>query len=656
MAYKKKIPKLSSLSLWKTLLIWFFIIIAIMLLTKNLNKSEKAVGISYTDFYNELLNDNVSEVVFIGNSLEGKLKNEAKVFQKGKAVVFLKYKTEIPIRDPDLVKILVEKNVKVTVKNPINWWDMIWPYIPFIIIIMVWIFIMRRMQGSAGKAFDFGKSKAKMVYEGKEKVTFKDVAGAEEAKQELEEVIDFLKKPRKFQKLGAKIPKGVLLLGAPGTGKTLLARAVAGEAQVPFLTISGSDFVEMFVGVGASRVRDLFNKSKQIAPCIVFIDEIDAVGRHRGAGLGGGNDEREQTLNALLVEMDGFEINSGVIVIAATNRPDVLDPALLRPGRFDRQVVVDLPDLIGREAILRVHTRKTLLAEDVNLMNIARGTPGFSGADIANIVNEAALRAAKLNKNKIGMSDFLYAKDKIIMGVERKSMVIRDEDKKLTAYHEAGHTLVSKLTPGMDPIEKVTIIPRGRALGVTMHLPIDDRRNYDLQFLKGELAILMGGRVAEEIVFKNITTGAANDIQKATELARKMVCEWGMSKKLGNIAYNPTSEHIFIGRELAKHKVFSEETSILIDKEVFALINEGYNKAKKILEDNRKILDKIVETLIERETIMGAEIDKIIKKYKKDYKPTKYIVNYKKKAEKTVQEKIDEVLKASDDGKENEKA
>ncbi len=650
---KRKPPKINPLSMWKTLLIWLGIIIVLMFLTRNMTQGTKAVNISYTDFYNQIKSDNVSSITFSGNSVEGVLKSEGKTTVNGKSVSFLKFKTDLPVKDPQLIREIANKNIQINVKNSINWWDMIWPYIPFVVLIIIWVLIMRQMQGGAGKAFDFGKSRAKMSYEGMEKVTFDDVAGADEAKQELEEVIEFLKKPKKFQRLGAKIPKGVLLVGPPGTGKTLLARAVAGEAGVPFLSISGSDFVEMFVGVGASRVRDLFNKGKQIAPCIIFIDEIDAVGRHRGAGLGGGNDEREQTLNALLVEMDGFEINSGIIVLAATNRPDVLDPALLRPGRFDRQVVVDLPDVNGRKAILEVHTKKTLLAEDVNLMDIARATPGFSGADLANMVNEAALRAAKLNKRRITMSDFLYAKDKIIMGVERKSMVIREEDKKLTAYHEGGHTLVAKLIKGMDPIEKVTIVPRGRALGVTMSLPIDDRRNYTVEYLKGEIAVLMGGRVAEEIIYgkEKITTGASNDIQKATEIAKRMVCEWGMSDKLGNVAFNPTSEQIFIGRELAKHKEYSEATAVLIDDEIKKLVNEGYEKAKKIIGENRDILDGIMNALMEKETVMGTEVDEIIHKLKPDLEipnPSSMVVSSDldeiMKEDKDIKTRIDEVL------------
>lgn len=653
MARRKK-PQMNPLSMWKTILIWLGIIVALMFLTRNMTQGTKTINISYTDFYNQVKSGNVNSITVSGNSIEGVLKSEGKTYMNGKPVTFLKFKTYLPVKDPDLIKKMADENIQINVKNSINWWDMIWPYIPFVVLIIIWVLIMRQMQGGAGKAFDFGKSRAKMSYEGMEKVTFDDVAGADEAKQELEEVIEFLKKPKKFQRLGAKIPKGVLLVGPPGTGKTLLARAVAGEAGVPFLSISGSDFVEMFVGVGASRVRDLFNKGKQIAPCIIFIDEIDAVGRHRGAGLGGGNDEREQTLNALLVEMDGFEINSGIIVLAATNRPDVLDPALLRPGRFDRQVVVDLPDVNGRTAILEVHTKKTLLADDVNLRDIARATPGFSGADLANMVNEAALRAAKLNKRRITMSDFLYAKDKIIMGVERKSMVIREEDKKLTAYHEGGHTLVAKLIKGMDPIEKVTIVPRGRALGVTMSLPIDDRRNYTLEYLKGEIAVLMGGRVAEEIIYgkDNITTGAANDIQKATEIAKRMVCEWGMSGKIGSVAFNPTSEQIFIGRELAKHKEYSEATAVLIDNEIRKFVDEGYQRAKKIITENKDILDGIMDALMEKETVMGTEVDEIIRKLRPDFEipnPSSMVVssdlNEIMNEDKDIKTKIDEVLK-----------
>jgi cell division protease FtsH len=466
---------------------------------------------------------------------------------------------------------------------------------------------MRQMQAGGNKALSFGKSRAKLLSAQQKKATFKDVAGADEAKDELQEIIEFLKDPQKFQKLGGRIPKGVLLVGPPGTGKTLLARAIAGEANVPFFSISGSDFVEMFVGVGASRVRDLFEQGKKNAPCIIFIDEIDAVGRHRGAGLGGGHDEREQTLNALLVEMDGFESNEGVILIAATNRPDVLDPALLRPGRFDRRVVVARPDVKGREEILRVHTRKKPLADDVELSVIARGTPGFSGADLENLVNEAALWAARLNRKFIGMADFEKSKDKVLMGVERKSMILSDEEKKNTAYHEAGHALVAELTPGADPVHKVTIIPRGMALGLTMQLPTDDKHSYTREHLESMLAVLMGGRSAEEIFLGHITTGAGNDIERATDIARNMVCEWGMSE-LGPLAYGKKDEAIFLGREITQHRDYSEDTAIQIDKEVKRIVNSGYTKAKEILNANRATLERIAVALLDREVIDANEV------------------------------------------------
>ena len=469
------------------------------------------------------------------------------------------------------------------------------------------LFLMRQMQAGGNKALSFGKSRARLLSAQQKKATFKDVAGTDEAKEELQEIIEFLKDPQKFQKLGGRIPKGVLLVGPPGTGKTLLARAIAGEANVPFFSISGSDFVEMFVGVGASRVRDLFEQGKKNAPCIIFIDEIDAVGRHRGAGLGGGHDEREQTLNALLVEMDGFESNEGVILIAATNRPDVLDPALLRPGRFDRRVVVARPDVKGREEILRVHTRKVPISDDVDLSIIARGTPGFSGADLANLVNEAALWAARQNRKFVMMADFEMSKDKVLMGVERKSMILSDEEKKNTAYHEAGHALVAAMTPGADPVHKVTIIPRGMALGLTMQLPEDDKHTYTREYLETMLAVLMGGRSAEEIFLGHITTGAGNDIERATEIARNMVCEWGMSE-LGPLAFGKKDEAIFLGREINQHRDYSEDTAIQIDKEVRRIVNGGYDKAKNLLANNREVLERIAQALLEREVIDANEV------------------------------------------------
>jgi cell division protease FtsH len=491
------------------------------------------------------------------------------------------------------------------------WWPALYYILPFLLIFGFWIFMLRQMQSGGNKALSFGKSRAKLLSNQQKRVTFKDVAGVEEAKEELQEIIEFLKEPQKFQKLGGRIPKGVLMMGPPGTGKTLLARAIAGEANVPFFSISGSDFVEMFVGVGASRVRDLFEQGKKNAPCIIFIDEIDAVGRHRGAGLGGGHDEREQTLNQLLVEMDGFESNDGVILIASTNRPDVLDPALLRPGRFDRRVVVSRPDVRGREGILKVHTRKIPLGEDVDIMVIARGTPGFTGADLANLVNEAALNAARYNKKVVAMSDFELAKDKVLMGAERKSMVISNEEKRVTAYHEAGHTLVGLKVPNADPVHKVTIIPRGMALGVTQQLPEGDRHNYTMEYLLGQISILMGGRIAEETFLGNITTGASNDIEKATELARAMVCEFGMSE-LGPLTFGKKEEQIFLGREIAQHRDYSEETSIRIDSEVRKIVTEQYERARKIIEENRDTMVRLAEALLEHESLDGVQIRRIV--------------------------------------------
>jgi cell division protease FtsH len=490
-------------------------------------------------------------------------------------------------------------------------WPMLITWAPLLFIIAIWIFMLRQMQSGGNKALSFGKSRAKLLNNQQKRVTFKDVAGVEEAKEELQEIIEFLKEPQKFQKLGGRIPKGVLMMGPPGTGKTLLARAIAGEANVPFFSISGSDFVEMFVGVGASRVRDLFEQGKKNAPCIIFIDEIDAVGRHRGAGLGGGHDEREQTLNQLLVEMDGFESNDGVILIASTNRPDVLDPALLRPGRFDRRVVVSRPDVRGREGILKVHTRKIPLGEDVDISVIARGTPGFTGADLANLVNEAALNAARYNKKLVAMGDFELAKDKVLMGAERKSMVISNEEKRVTAYHEAGHTLVGLKVPNADPVHKVTIIPRGMALGVTQQLPEGDRHNYSQEYLLGQIAILMGGRIAEETFLGSITTGASNDIERATELARAMVCEYGMSD-MGPLTFGKKEEQIFLGREIAQHRDFSEDTAIKIDQQVKKIVTAQFERAKGIIEENRDTMVRLAECLLERESLDGVEIRRIV--------------------------------------------
>jgi cell division protease FtsH len=557
---------------------------------------------NYSDFIVAVENNQVLEVETQGRNITWKDVN-------GK-----KFKTYVP-EDPEMIKILREKRVVINAKkeSDTSLFQILINLFPMILLIGVWLFFMRQMQIGGGKALSFGKSKAKILTKELHHVTFENVAGIEEAKDELEEIIAFLRDPKKFTKLGGRIPKGVLLIGAPGTGKTLLARAIAGEADVPFFSISGSDFVEMFVGVGASRVRDLFLQGKQNAPCIIFIDEIDAVGRHRGAGLGGGHDEREQTLNQLLVEMDGFESNEGVILIAATNRPDVLDPALLRPGRFDRQVVVPIPDVKGREEILKVHAKRALLAGDVNMAVLARGTPGFTGADLENMVNEAALLAARLDKDHVEMVDMEQAKDKVLMGVERKSMIIPLEERKITAYHEAGHTLVAKMTPGTDPIHKVTIIPRGRALGLTQQLPIDEKHTYPKDYLLNNITVMMGGRAAEELVLNRQTTGAGNDIERSTEIARKMVCEWGMSEKIGPLAFGQKEEQIFLGREFAQHRDYSEETAQMIDQEIRTIVTESYEKAKDILIQNMETLHKLANTLLEKEALDGHQIDAIIK-------------------------------------------
>jgi cell division protease FtsH len=544
----------------------------------------------------------VDSVTIRGNLVSGKLKDGGE------------FRTYI-VDSPDFVKVLRDKGVRISVKpvDPNPWYmSFLISWLPMLLFIGVWIFFMRQMQGGGAKALSFGKAKARLISEKHNKVTFADVAGVDEAKEELREIIDFLKDPHKFQKLGGKIPKGVLLVGPPGTGKTLLAKAIAGEANVPFFSISGSDFVEMFVGVGASRVRDLFEQGKKHAPCIIFMDEIDAVGRHRGAGLGGGHDEREQTLNQLLVEMDGFETNEGVILIAATNRPDVLDPALLRPGRFDRQVVVARPDVKGREEILRVHARRIPLAPDVELKVLARGTPGFSGADLANLVNEAALLAARQTKKLVEMVDFENAKDKVLMGVERRSMIISDEEKRTIAYHEAGHALVAQTLPGADPVHKVTIIPRGRALGLTQQLPADDKYNYSRDYLLNRITILLGGRAAEEMVLNQQTTGAGDDLEKATEMARKMVCEWGMSEKLGPLTFGKREEHIFLGREFARQQDYSEETAVLIDAEVKQIVLDCAIRARTILEEQLGKLHRLAKALLERESLDSEEITRIL--------------------------------------------
>ena len=591
---------------YRNVFVWMLMVVMTILLFNLLNAPKKVEEeMIFSEFIAKLDAGSVEEVVITENYVTGRLR-------EGK-----KFKTYLAAY-PDLVKDLKAKGVKITAKpadqNP--WYvNFFFSWGPIIFLVFIWIFFMRQMQAGGNKALSFGKSKARLVSDKAVKITFADVAGIEEAKEEVQEIIDFLKSPQKFLKLGGKIPKGVLLVGAPGTGKTLLAKAIAGEAGVPFFSISGSDFVEMFVGVGASRVRDLFQQSKKSAPCIIFIDEIDAVGRHRGAGLGGGHDEREQTLNQLLVEMDGFEGNEGVIILAATNRPDVLDPALLRPGRFDRQVVVPVPDVKGRLEILKVHTKNIPLDENVNLEVIARGLPGFSGADLANLVNEAALLAAKKSKSNVDMSDFEFAKDKVLMGVERKSMIISDAEKKNTAYHEAGHTLVAKLTPGTDPIHKVSIIPRGRALGVTQQLPIDDRYTYSKDYLSKALEVLLGGRAAEEIALKHMTTGAGNDLERATELARRMVTEWGMSEKLGPLTFGKKDEHIFLGREIVKHKDYSEKTAMDIDEEVKRLVIEAYERAKAIISENFDFLDAFAKALLEKETMDAVEIEVLVKEF-----------------------------------------
>ena len=557
----------------------------------------------FSEFMNEVENGQITEVMIQGDSISGK-------YADGRS-----FQTLAPPKDPDLIRTLRGKGVRIVVVPPeqTSWYmSILISWFPMILLLGIWIFFMRQMQAGGGKALSFGKSKARLMNEAKNKTTFKDVAGVDEAKEELHEIIEFLKEPQKFSKLGGKIPKGVLLVGPPGTGKTLLAKAIAGEANVPFFSISGSDFVEMFVGVGASRVRDLFEQGKKNSPCIIFIDEIDAVGRHRGAGLGGGHDEREQTLNQLLVEMDGFENNEGVILIAATNRPDVLDPALLRPGRFDRQVVVSRPDIRGREGILKVHTATVPLMEDVELKIIARGTPGFTGADLANLVNEAALLAARDDKKCVSMEDFESAKDKVLMGVERRSLVISEKEKRTTAYHEAGHALVASKIPGTDPIHKVTIIPRGRALGVTQQLPKDEQHTYPKNFLYNNLAIFMGGRLAEEICLGEMTTGAGNDIERATELARKMVCEWGMSEKMGPLTYGTKEEQVFLGKDFSQQKNFSDQTAKLIDQEVKALVMGGYNKAQEILVESRDALERLAQALLDRETLNADEIGALI--------------------------------------------
>jgi cell division protease FtsH len=588
----------------KTLVFWVVLIGLALLLFMVVHNSQgqKDDVLSFTDFSKKVDAGQIKDVTVDMNDVTGHYMNGGT------------FKTTLPLNYPDIFKQMTSKDVIANIKptSSSTWVNVLLNTSPFIVIIAFWIFMMRQMQSGGNKALSFGKSRARLHSTQQKKVTFKDVAGVEEAKEELQEIIEFLREPQKFQKLGGRIPKGVLLIGPPGTGKTLLARAIAGEASVPFFSISGSDFVEMFVGVGASRVRDLFEQGKKNAPCIIFIDEIDAVGRHRGAGLGGGHDEREQTLNQLLVEMDGFESNEGVILVAATNRPDVLDPALLRPGRFDRRVVVGRPDVQGREAILRVHTKKIPLGDNVDLSVLARGTPGLAGADLANVVNEAALNAARQNRKVVMMIDFEVAKDKILMGAERKSMILSDAEKRNTAYHEAGHALVAAVLPNADPLHKVTIIPRGMALGVTMQLPIDDKHSYNREYLKAEIAILMAGRIAEERFMNQMTTGAGNDIERATDMARKMVCEWGMSE-LGPLSFGKKEEQIFLGREIAQHRDYSEETAIRIDEQVKKLVQGGYDTASHIIEEHSDALVQIAETLLIREILDGNEVMQIVK-------------------------------------------
>jgi cell division protease FtsH len=611
----KQPPKTRALG---TVIIWTIIIVATWFIILQLvNRGGKTVDIPYSIFRQELEKENVLSVTMTEKSIKGKFRTPISYKDDEN---FSEFTTLIPFEDPELANALVKYNVEVVAKQKSSWTDIVINIIPWLLLIGVWIFFIRQMQSGQSKALGFGRSRAKVMLENKPSVTFKDVAGVEEAKQELQEVIEFLREPRKFTRLGGRIPKGVLLLGPPGTGKTLMAKAVAGEARVPFISISGSDFVEMFVGVGASRVRDLFDQAKRNSPCIIFIDEIDAVGRLRGAGLGGGHDEREQTLNALLVEMDGFVTNEGVILMAATNRPDILDPALLRPGRFDRVVVLDRPDIRGREGILKVHTRKKPLDDNVKIDVLARGTPGFSGADLANMVNEAALLAARKNKQKIAMSEFEDAKDKILMGVERKSLIISEDEKKLTAYHECGHVLVSKSLPGMDPIHKVTIIPRGMALGITQALPIDERRTYSKSYCLNQLAFMLGGRAAEKLVLGDLSTGAGNDIEKATKLARKMVCEWGMSDKLGPLSYGEKQEEIFLGREIGMHRDYSEETARDIDEEVKKIVEEAEALAESIIKKNLSKLKVLAKTLLEKEILTGEEVDQVLKGKKSERK------------------------------------
>lgn len=597
----------------RTLALWLAIFVLSIWVTMQLNRGdETAKSVTFGEFIELLEARQIAEAEIAGKSFRGKLITPQETEGRSYRWVEVKLPEEPTFETAKSWMQDYDVNLKFKEESP-DWTGILLTLLPWILLAAVWLIFLRRMQGGGARGiFSFGKSRAKMLTENHPRITFDDVAGADEAKQELREIIEFLKEPEKFQKLGGRIPKGALLLGPPGTGKTLLAKAVAGEAGVPFFSMSGADFVEMFVGVGASRVRDLFEQGKKNAPCIIFIDEVDAVGRHRGAGLGGGHDEREQTLNQLLVEMDGFDSNEGVILLAATNRPDVLDTALLRPGRFDRQIVVDRPDVRGREGILKVHTRNIAISRDVNLETLAKATPGFSGADLANMVNEAALLAARKNKRVVDMGDLEEAKDKVIMGVARKSLIISDEEKKVTAYHEAGHALVAKFTPGADPIHKVTIIPRGRALGVTTTLPIDEKHNYSKTYCEYMLVHLMGGREAEKLVLKELTTGAGNDLERATELARKMVCEWGMSEAIGPLTYGKKDEEIFLGREISRPRDYSEKTAQIIDQEIARIVNEASKKAHKILVDHLDALHNLAAALLERELLDGNEVDAII--------------------------------------------
>lgn len=603
----------------RPLLFWAVIFMAGLLFYQMLaGNGQDYIDVSYSEFVDQIKAGNVAKAIFVEKEVKGEFVEQFSKQVNNRTVTGKKFRSRVPFEDPELVKLLEEYKVIVEAETSQHWGGLLITALPWLILVFWMMFMLRQMQGGGPKGlFSFGKSRAKLLTGQRSKVTFNDVAGADEAKQELQEIIEFLKDPAKFQKLGGKIPKGALLLGPPGSGKTLLARAVAGEAGVPFFSMSGSDFVEMFVGVGASRVRDLFDQGKKNAPCIIFIDEIDAVGRHRGAGLGGGHDEREQTLNQLLVEMDGFESNEGVILLAATNRPDVLDPALLRPGRFDRQIVVDQPDIKGREGILKVHIRRINIDDKVDMKVLARGTPGLSGADLANLVNEAALLAARKNHEHVTMEDFEEAKDKVMMGTERRSLVITPEEKKITAYHEAGHTLVGKLIPGSDPVHKVTIIPRGMALGVTHYLPVDEKHNLSKDYLEIKLVHLLGGRVAEKLIFNQLTTGAGNDLVQATNLARKMVCNWGMSDKLGPVTFGKKEEHIFLGREIAQQRDYSEQTAIDIDSEVKQIVLKSQERAEKLLSENTDKLHILAKALLERECLTGEQIEEIFKESEK---------------------------------------